>query len=67
LEIELKFNKCIGELKSRFNHRLVNTSVVSGFPGMVPESADEVAEEARGGDGDGEAATGGGRGRRRRG
>lgn len=34
---------------------------------MVPESADEVAEEARGGDGDGEAAAGGGRGRRRRG
>jgi len=34
---------------------------------MVPKSADEVAEEARGGDGDGEAAAGGSRGRRRRG
>lgn len=37
------------------------------FSGVVPESADKVAEEARGGDGDGETAAGGGRGRRRRG
>lgn len=46
---------------------LLTRASVSGFTGMVPESADEVAEEARSGDGDGEAAAGGGRGRRRRG
>jgi len=34
---------------------------------VVPEPADKVAEEARGGDGDGETTAGGGRGRRRRG
>lgn len=67
-ESELDLNLRTSGYIEEYKMMIENLTGASDFlAGVVPEPADKVAEEARGGDGDGETAAGGGRGRRRRG